>query len=113
MTKVYLSAKEGCSEKDRDSLISLIKKHGDNFIFVLRGQESISSCDRIFFDSEALDDLQKSELEEAELSKVGILGGDLVPIKRIRRITGYLVSGLERFNAGKRAEERMRVKHKL
>ena len=54
MTKVYLSTKEGCSEKDRDSLISLIKKHGDNFIFVLRGQESISSCDRIFFDSEEI-----------------------------------------------------------
>lgn len=113
MTKVYLSTKEGCSEKDRDSLISLIKKHGDDFIFVLRGQESISTCDRIFFDSEALDDLQKSELEEAELSKVGIFGGNLVPIKRIRRITGYLVSGLERFNAGKRAEEHMRVKHKF
>ena len=34
-----------------------------------------------------------------------------VPFNRIRRITGYLVGTLERFNNGKRAEERDRVKH--
>lgn len=34
-----------------------------------------------------------------------------VPFVRIRRITGYLVGTLERFNNGKRAEERDRVKH--
>lgn len=33
------------------------------------------------------------------------------PFNRIRRITGYLVGTLERFNNGKRAEERDRVKH--
>lgn len=32
-------------------------------------------------------------------------------ISRIRRVTGYLVGSLNRFNAGKRAEERDRVKH--
>lgn len=32
---------------------------------------------------------------------------------RIRRITGYLVGTLDRFNNGKRAEERDRVKHTL
>lgn len=37
--------------------------------------------------------------------------GKGVPFERIRRITGYLVGGLERFNDGKRAEERDRVKH--
>lgn len=31
--------------------------------------------------------------------------------ERIRRITGYLVGTLDRFNDGKRAEERDRVKH--
>ena len=31
--------------------------------------------------------------------------------ERIRRITGYLVGSLERFNNAKRAEERDRVKH--
>jgi len=33
------------------------------------------------------------------------------PFQRIRRITGYLVGTLDRFNNGKRAEERDRVKH--
>lgn len=32
-------------------------------------------------------------------------------ISRIRRITGYLVGDMERWSTGKRAEERMRVKH--
>ena len=34
-----------------------------------------------------------------------------VGFERIRRITGYLVGTLDRFNNGKRAEERDRVKH--
>ena len=37
--------------------------------------------------------------------------GQGIRFERIRRITGYLVGGLERFNDGKRAEERDRVKH--
>ncbi len=36
-----------------------------------------------------------------------------VPFERIRRITGYLVGTLDRFNDGKRAEERDRVKHDI
>ncbi len=36
-----------------------------------------------------------------------------VPFDRIRRITGYLVGTLDRFNDGKRAEERERVKHTI
>lgn len=36
---------------------------------------------------------------------------DRVPFERIRRITGYLVGTLDRFNDAKRAEERDRVKH--
>jgi len=34
-----------------------------------------------------------------------------IPFERIRRITGYLVGTLDRFNDGKRAEEADRVKH--
>ncbi len=34
-----------------------------------------------------------------------------IPFDRIRRITGYLVGTLDRFNDGKRAEEHDRVKH--
>lgn len=36
-----------------------------------------------------------------------------VPIQRIRRITGYLVGTVDRFNNAKRAEESQRVKHSL
>lgn len=36
-----------------------------------------------------------------------------IPFERIRRITGYLVGTLDRFNNGKRAEERDRVKHSV
>ncbi|MCF0122543.1 MAG: anaerobic ribonucleoside triphosphate reductase [Ruminiclostridium sp.] len=38
---------------------------------------------------------------------------DDAPFERIRRITGYLVGTLDRFNNGKRAEERDRVKHSV
>lgn len=34
-----------------------------------------------------------------------------IPFDRVRRITGYLVGTLDRFNNGKRAEEHDRVKH--
>ena len=37
--------------------------------------------------------------------------GTGVKFERIRRITGYLVGTLDRFNDGKRAEEHDRVKH--
>lgn len=37
--------------------------------------------------------------------------GEGVKFERIRRITGYLVGSLDRFNAAKRAEETDRVKH--
>ena len=35
----------------------------------------------------------------------------ITPFDRIRRITGYLVGDLNRWNDAKRAEERDRVKH--
>ena len=39
------------------------------------------------------------------------LVGEGVKFERIRRITGYLVGTLDRFNDAKRAEEKDRVKH--
>lgn len=36
-----------------------------------------------------------------------------VPFERLRRITGYLVGSLERWNDGKKAEEHDRVKHEV
>ena len=38
---------------------------------------------------------------------------DTVPFERIRRITGYLVGTLDRFNDAKRAEESERIKHQI
>lgn len=39
------------------------------------------------------------------------LVGRGVKFERIRRVTGYLVGTLDRFNNGKRAEEHDRIKH--
>ena len=39
--------------------------------------------------------------------------GEDVEFERIRRITGYLVGTVDRFNDAKRAEESDRVKHSL
>lgn len=41
------------------------------------------------------------------------LVGEGVGFERIRRITGYLVGTIDRFNDAKRAEVRDRVKHGL
>lgn len=41
------------------------------------------------------------------------LVGEGVGFERIRRITGYLVGTLDRFNDAKRCEEKDRVKHGL
>lgn len=38
---------------------------------------------------------------------------DQRPFERIRRITGYLVGTLDRFNNAKRSEEHDRVKHRV
>lgn len=45
--------------------------------------------------------------------KCGRSEKDGIPFQRIRRITGYLVGTLDRFNDAKRAEERDRVKHTI
>lgn len=40
-----------------------------------------------------------------------VLVGENVGFERIRRITGYLVGTIDRWNNAKRAEEKDRVKH--
>lgn len=52
-------------------------------------------------------DNKVEKVEQKEEKKVG----DGVEFERIRRITGYLVGTVDRFNNGKRAEEHDRVKH--
>lgn len=48
---------------------------------------------------------------EQKNPKKNIEVGEGVGFERIRRITGYLVGTVDRFNNAKRAEERDRVKH--
>lgn len=58
--------------------------------------------------------LMKSDLYREEAAKEQPdkrLIGEGVGFERIRRITGYLVGTLDRFNNAKRAEERDRVRH--
>lgn len=53
----------------------------------------------------------KIEVEnDDEVMLTYILKND-VPFERIRRITGYLVGTMDKWNDAKRAEERDRVKH--
>ena len=47
------------------------------------------------------------KIDQKEEKKIG----EGVEFERIRRITGYLVGTVDRFNNGKRAEEHDRVKH--
>ena len=54
--------------------------------------------------------LMKSRLFE-ETKPAQKLAGQDVGFERTRRISGYLVGTLDRFNNAKRSEERDRVKH--
>lgn len=44
-------------------------------------------------------------------ARMEVMVGDGQVFERTRRITGYLVGTLDRFNNAKRAEERDRVRH--
>lgn len=57
--------------------------------------------------------LMQSELWNGQHTEnqLSVMIGAGVKFERIRRITGYLVGTLDRFNNAKRAEERDRVKH--
>ena len=50
---------------------------------------------------------------EDSVREDSVLIGEGVGFERIRRITGYLVGTIDRFNNAKRAEVRDRLKHSL
>lgn len=82
--------KGSLSEKELDLYVELAKKkHGDNLV----GLEV------------AIDD-------DEHVSLTYTLKSD-VPFERIRRITGYLVGTMDKWNDAKRAEEHDRVKHEV
>lgn len=68
-------------------------------------------------------DYGKKKYSDREITGMTVkVDGDYVDLQynfadvlfdRIRRITGYLVGTLDRFNNGKRAEEHDRVKHSV
>lgn len=69
-----------------------------------------------------LDEIKKNNPDKKIMSVELAVDGDSVDVKykyesvpfhRIRRITGYLVGDLDRFNDAKRAEVNDRVKHSL
>jgi hypothetical protein len=53
----------------------------------------------------------KVTLDPADPAYILVQATERKPFERIRRITGYLVGTLDRFNDGKRSEERDRCKH--
>lgn len=55
--------------------------------------------------------MKDEKLEKVEVKENEKRVGEGVGFERIRRITGYLVGTVDRFNNGKRAEEHDRVKH--
>lgn len=55
--------------------------------------------------------LMQSQLFVAQNKAASKLVGEGMKFERIRRITGYLVGTLDRFNNAKRAEEHDRVHH--
>ena len=55
----------------------------------------------------------KEEVQVVETKENEKKTGEGVEFERIRRITGYLVGTVDRFNNGKRAEEHDRVKHSI
>jgi hypothetical protein len=50
---------------------------------------------------------------DGEFVNIEIHKHSIIPFTRIRRITGYLVSDMSRWNGAKKAEEHDRVKHTI
>ena len=85
----------------------------------VKGIDNISEQEILAYMNWIHKDNQRDEIETLEISAES---GDTVALdytlrppqfQRIRRITGYLVGTLDRFNNAKRAEEHDRVKHGL
>ena len=74
---------------------------------------SKTSSKQVDVDLEVMDAFSNHVDEASEIHVIASPAerGAGVKFDRIRRITGYLVGTLDRFNDGKRAEEHDRVKH--
>ena len=91
---------------------TFMKEHAEIEPVVLKYREYKKAKQAIEDAKEMLKDPEMKELAEIEIEEnKEKLVGEGVGFERIRRITGYLVGTVDRFNNGKRAEERDRVKH--
>lgn len=54
-----------------------------------------------------------TSVKEYRTEENEVIIGEGIGFERIRRITGYLVGTIDRWNNAKRAEEQDRVKHTL
>lgn len=57
--------------------------------------------------------MAKAAVKKATKKEKEVMIGEGRDFERIRRITGYLVGTIDRWNNAKRAEEQDRVKHTL
>lgn len=57
--------------------------------------------------------MAKTATKKTAVKKEEVLVGEGRDFERIRRITGYLVGTMDRWNNAKRAEEKDRVKHTM
>lgn len=108
--------KENEIEKfDKEKFIGSIKQFGDYSSEIIdKGLEELSVYPAVHFsrlvelavksfknDNDAKRYFERYQIKESE------------SFERLRRITGYLVGTLSRWNDGKKAEERERVKHSI
>jgi hypothetical protein len=63
------------------------------------------------YDGHVVEMTIKVDPEDEEYVNIDYKLDDAVPFQRLRRITGYLVGTMDRWNNAKRAEESERVKH--
>ena len=91
---------------------------GGGGVAVCVADSGLASCGDGFYDDSFINDGYYTDADArfysadgAEHCEADVVGSEYVPFERIRRITGYLVGTLDKFNNAKRAEERDRVKH--
>ena len=99
---------------DKEKFIRSIKQFGDYSSEIIdKGLEELSIYPAVHFSR--LVELATSSFKNDEDAKKYFerYWKDSYSFERLRRITGYLVGSLERWNDGKKAEERERVKHSI
>lgn len=100
---------------DKEKFIRSIKQFGDYSSEIIdKGLEELSNYPAVHFSrlvELAVASFKNDEDAKRYFERYQIKESD--SFERLRRITGYLVGTLDRWNDGKKAEERERVKHSI